>query len=62
MQQDQKLEDFQIHEMIRSKVASTLLLAASATAKIFYAGVSESGGEFGVYSATAVNGTGLPGR
>ncbi|EMC98736.1 glycoside hydrolase family 5 protein [Baudoinia panamericana UAMH 10762] len=41
---------------------STLLLAASATATIFYAGVAESGGEFGAYSATGVNGTGLPGR
>jgi len=36
--------------------------AASAAAKIFYAGVAESGGEFGVYSPTATNGTGLPGR
>ena len=48
--------------MVGAKVASALLLAASATAKIFYAGVAESGGEFGVYSANAVNGTGLPGR
>ena len=38
-----------------------LAFAASTAAKIFYAGVAESGGEFGVYSATAVNGTGLPG-
>ncbi|KAK4541904.1 hypothetical protein LTR36_007268 [Oleoguttula mirabilis] len=41
---------------------ATLLFAASAAAKIYYAGVAESGGEFGVYSADAVNGTGLPGR
>ena len=40
---------------------STLLFAASAAAKIYYAGVSESGGEFGVYSSTATKGTGLPG-
>ena len=42
-------------------VKATLLFAASAAARIYYAGVAESGGEFGVYSATAVNGTGLPG-
>ena len=41
---------------------SALLLAASATATIYYAGVAESGGEFGVYSPTATKGTGLPGR
>lgn len=38
------------------------LLAASAAPKIIYAGVAESGGEFGVYSSTATPGTGLPGR
>jgi len=38
------------------------LLSALTTAKIFYAGVAESGGEFGVYSSTGTNGTGLPGR
>lgn len=37
-------------------------LAAGAAAKILYAGVNESGGEFGVWSATATPGTGLPGR
>jgi len=31
------------------------------SAKIFYAGLAESGGEFGVWSATATPGTGLPG-
>ena len=41
---------------------SVLLFAASAAAKIYYAGVAESGGEFGVYSADAINGTGLPGE
>ena len=40
---------------------SSILLAAGALAKIKYAGVAESGGEFGVYSATATPGTGLPG-
>lgn len=36
-------------------------LACSASATIYYAGVAESGGEFGVWSATATPGTGLPG-
>ena len=40
--------------------AGLLLQGASAT--IYYAGVAESGGEFGVYSATAQKGTGLPGK
>ena len=39
-----------------------LALASGVASTIFYAGVSESGGEFGVYSATATKGTGLPGR
>ncbi|KAK3672818.1 hypothetical protein LTR78_007404 [Recurvomyces mirabilis] len=43
-------------------LSSTLLFAASAAAKIYYAGIDESGGEFGVYSSTATKGTGLPGR
>ena len=47
---------------MQSSLKSTLLFAAAAAAKIFYAGVDESGGEFGVYSPTATNGTGLPGR
>ncbi|KAG8785646.1 hypothetical protein FRC12_017321 [Ceratobasidium sp. 428] len=38
------------------------LFAAGAAAKILYAGVNESGGEFGVWSATSTPGTGLPGR
>lgn len=45
-----------------ASIPSLLLLAAGASAKIYYAGVAESGGEFGVYSSTATNGTGLPGR
>lgn len=47
---------------MRTSITSLLALTASASAKIYYAGVAESGGEFGVYSATATNGTGLPGR
>jgi len=38
------------------------LLSALTSAKIYYAGVNESGGEFGVYSSAGINGTGLPGR
>ncbi|KAI2623072.1 glycoside hydrolase family 5 protein [Hypoxylon sp. NC1633] len=36
-------------------------LASTASATIYYAGVAESGGEFGVWSADATKGTGLPG-
>lgn len=39
-----------------------LAFVAPAVARIYYAGVAESGGEFGVYSANATNGTGLPGE
>lgn len=39
---------------------ATSILGTSAT--IYYAGVAESSGEFGVWSATATKGTGLPGR
>lgn len=45
-----------------SLVKAALILATSASATIFYAGVAESGGEFGVFSANATPGTGLPGR
>lgn len=38
------------------------LFVASVAAKILYAGVAESGGEFGVFSSSATPGTGLPGR
>ncbi|KZT35506.1 endoglucanase 1 [Sistotremastrum suecicum HHB10207 ss-3] len=44
------------------KFAALSSLVATASSKILYAGVSESGGEFGVYSNTATPGTGLPGR
>ena len=41
-------------------VCTALLPGASAT--IYYAGVAQSSGEFGVWSATQTPGTGLPGR
>lgn len=41
--------------------AAILSVVPSASATIFYAGVAESGGEFGVWSADATPGTGLPG-
>lgn len=41
-------------------LGAALLQGASAT--IYYAGVAESSGEFGVWSATSTKGTGLPGR
>lgn len=41
-------------------VIAALLSRASAT--VSFVGVAESSGEFGVYSATATPGTGLPGR
>lgn len=44
-----------------SSVKAALFLVAGASATIYYAGVAESGGEFGVYSSTATPGTGLPG-
>lgn len=47
--------------MLTSITTAVALLAANAAAKIWDAGVSESGGEFGVYSSTATPGTGLPG-
>ncbi len=40
-------------------LCASLLPGVSAT--IYYAGVAESGGEFGVWSATSTPGTGLPG-
>jgi endoglucanase len=39
---------------------ASLFLGAQGT--IYYAGVAESSGEFGVWSADATPGTGLPGR
>ncbi|KAH7087288.1 cellulase-domain-containing protein [Auriculariales sp. MPI-PUGE-AT-0066] len=41
--------------------ATIVALASRANAKIIYAGVNESGGEFGLWSANATVGTGLPG-
>ncbi|KAL2061134.1 hypothetical protein VTL71DRAFT_7407 [Oculimacula yallundae] len=48
--------------MLFKAIAAASVFAAQAAATIFYAGVAESGGEFGLYSATATPGTGLPGR
>ncbi|KAF4635569.1 hypothetical protein G7Y89_g2508 [Cudoniella acicularis] len=49
--------------MLFSKsIAAAALLISKAAATIYYAGVSESSGEFGVWSATSTPGTGLPGR
>lgn len=43
-------------------LACATLFAYSVAGKILYAGVAESGGEFGVFSSSATPGTGLPGR
>ncbi|KAH8600953.1 endoglucanase 1 [Bisporella sp. PMI_857] len=48
--------------MLAKSLAALALLAADVSATIYYAGVAESSGEFGVWSATATPGTGLPGR
>jgi endoglucanase len=37
--------------MLTKSFTSALLLAAETAATIYYAGVAESGGEFGVFSA-----------
>lgn len=37
--------------MFTKSLTAVALLAAKASATIYYAGVAESGGEFGVYSA-----------
>ncbi|TVY27073.1 Endoglucanase [Lachnellula hyalina] len=47
--------------MLFKSLVMAALLAAQATATIYYAGVAESGGEFGVYSSSKTPGTGLPG-
>jgi len=39
--------------MFSKTIIAASLLAAKAAATIFYAGVAESGGEFGVYSEIA---------
>ena len=44
-----------------SAVACTALLQG-VSATIYYAGVAQSSGEFGVWSATSTKGTGLPGK
>ena len=47
---------------MKSFLAVTAALLAPVSATIYYAGVAESGGEFGAWSATSTVGTGLPGR
>lgn len=42
--------------MLGKTFTAVALLAGNAAAKIFYAGVAESGGEFGVYSKSSSNG------
>lgn len=44
------------------KTLTVAAIATVASAKIFYAGVAESSGEFGVWSQTKQKGFGLPGR
>jgi endoglucanase len=53
-----------IFDIVTMKLSTALLpcLLSGASATIYYAGVAESGGEFGVWSATSTPGTGLPGR
>ncbi|ORX97100.1 glycoside hydrolase family 5 protein [Clohesyomyces aquaticus] len=48
--------------MLFKSLISAAAFTAFASAKIFYAGVAESSGEFGVWSQDKVKGTGLPGR
>ncbi|KAF7879748.1 uncharacterized protein EAF02_007918 [Botrytis sinoallii] len=47
--------------LLKSLISAIGAFAASVDATIYYAGVAESGGEFGVYSGTGTVGTGLPG-
>lgn len=47
--------------LFKSLISTVGVLATSASATIYYAGVAESGGEFGVYSGSGTVGTGLPG-
>lgn len=47
--------------MLFQSLTAVALLTANTAATISYAGVAESGGEFGVFSSTATPGTGLPG-
>ncbi|KAF2838305.1 glycoside hydrolase family 5 protein [Patellaria atrata CBS 101060] len=47
---------------MRLQLSTLPLFAAFAAAKIYYAGLAESSGEFGVWSADKIVGYGLPGR
>ena len=44
------------------KVSTLLAVATGASARILFAGVAESSGEFGLWSEDATVGTGLPGE
>ena len=48
-------------KMLSKSLVAVALLTSNAAATIYYAGVAESSGEFGVYSSTSTKGTGLPG-
>jgi len=41
--------------MLASSFTAVVLLVTKAAATIYYAGVAESGGEFGVYSRSKIN-------
>jgi endoglucanase len=47
--------------MLSKSLAAVALLVTNAVATIYYAGVAESSGEFGVWSQTSTKGTGPPG-
>ncbi|KAK3898443.1 glycoside hydrolase superfamily [Staphylotrichum tortipilum] len=49
-------------KFLASAAAVCVALLPRVSAKIYYAGVAQSSGEFGVWSATSTKGTGLPGR
>ncbi|KAL5525491.1 hypothetical protein ACEPAG_6827 [Sanghuangporus baumii] len=48
--------------VLKKEPSLALCVGSLAYAKILYAGVNESGGEFGVFSSNATKGFGLPGR
>lgn len=48
--------------MLFKSLTAIAVLAAAASAKVFYAGVAQSSGEFGVWNENKQKGFGLPGR
>lgn len=48
--------------MLVKAYAIAAALMTSTSAKVFYAGVAQSSGEFGVWSQDKIKGFGLPGR